>query len=168
VRYTIRHIFNTSEDTFWDKVFFDTEYNETLFRKHLGFQQYQLLALDTRPDGSVERKVLGVPNVEIPAAARKFLGDTAGYTELGRFDPKTKRFTADVIPKVGADTIKTKVTMWVEPRGERRIARLCEVDNTVKVFGLGKMLEGFIEKQTRASYDAAAEFTNRWLAEKGL
>lgn len=168
MRYTIRHTFNTDQDTFWNKVFFDKAYNEALFKQHLKFRQYDLLSLDNRPDGNVERKVLCVPNVEIPAAARKILGETAGYTEVGRFDAKTKRFSADVIPKVGADTIKTKVTMWVEPRGDKKVERVCEVDNTVKVFGLGKVLEAFIEKQTRDSYDAAAEFTNRWIADKGL
>jgi hypothetical protein len=30
------------------------------------------------------------------------------------------------------------------------------------------MLESFIEKQTRGNYDAAAQFTNRWIQEKGL
>jgi hypothetical protein len=42
------------------------------------------------------------------------------------------------------------------------------VDNTVKVFGLGTLLEGFIEQQTRDLYARAADFTNRWIRDKGL
>jgi hypothetical protein len=30
------------------------------------------------------------------------------------------------------------------------------------------MLETFMEKQMRASYDTAADFTNQWIADKGL
>ena len=34
MRYQIRHTFKTDADTFWNKVFFDTEYNSALFEKH--------------------------------------------------------------------------------------------------------------------------------------
>jgi hypothetical protein len=168
MRYTIRHTFDTDEGTFWGKIFFDPAYNEALFLKHLGFQSYKLLELDKQPDGSVKRRVECSPKVEIPAAVKKVIGDSASYTETGRFDPKTRRFSVEVQPRVAGDRIKTKVTMWVEPRGEKKIERVVEVDSTVKVFGVGGMVEKLIEQQTRASYDAAAAFTNRWIAERGL
>lgn len=168
MRYTIRHTFNTDADTFWGKIFFDPAYNETLFLTHLGFAQYKLLELDEQPDGSVKRRVECSPKVEIPAAVKKVIGDSASYVETGRFDPKTRRFSVEVQPRVAADRIQTHVTMWVEPRGDKKIERFVEVDSTVKVFGVGGMIEKLIEQQTRASYDAAAAFTNKWIAEKGL
>ena len=168
MRYTIRHIFNTDADTFWGKIFFDPDYNETLFLKHLGFSSYKLLELDKQPDGSVTRRVECTPKVEIPAAVKKVIGDTASYVETGRFDPKTKRFSVEVQPRVAADRIKTKVSMWVEPRGDKKIERFVEIENEVKVFGVGKMLEAFIEKQTREVYDEATVFTNDWIAKKGF
>ena len=168
MRYTIKHIFNTDVDTFWDKIFFDPEYNETLFKQHLGFVVYEVLELDKKEDGSISRRVRGVPRVEIPAAVKKVLGDSAGYTENGRFDPSSKRFSIEVIPNTAADKIKTRLTMWVEPRGDKRIERFVDVESEVKIFGVGKMIEGVIEKQTRDNYGRAAEFTNRWIADKGL
>lgn len=168
MKYTIRHTFNTDVDTFWGKLFFDPAYNETLFREHLGFSIYRVLELDQRPDGSVKRRVECAPKVEIPAVAKKVIGDSTSYVEEGVFDPKTKRFSVDVQPKMGGDRIKTHVTMWVEPRGEKKVERIVEVDNTVKVFGVGGVIEKFIEQQTRASYDASAGFTNQWIADKGL
>jgi hypothetical protein len=168
MRYTIRHIFNTDADTFWEKVFFDPEYNRELFEGHLKFKLYRVLSMDRGDDGSVHRRTECVPPVELPAAAKKILGDATAYIEDGRFDPKSRRFTVDVQLKVASDKIKTRLAMWVEPRGDKRVERIVEVDNTVKVFGIGGMLEGFVEKQTRANYDAAAEFTNKWIADKGL
>jgi hypothetical protein len=168
MRYTIRHTFRISPEAFWDKLFFDPEYNRALFEGHLKFSIYNVLALDRRADGSVHRKTECAPKVEIPAVAKKVLGDTASYIEDGRFDPATKKFTVDVLPKMAGDKIKTRVTMWIEPKGDKVIDRVVEVDNTVKIFGVGSVLEAFIEKQTRANYDAAAEFTQRWIAEKGL
>ena len=64
--------------------------------------------------------------------------------------------------------MQTRVVMWVEPRGDKRVERFVDVDNTVKIFGLGKILEAFLEKEMRKSYDSAAEFTNKWIAEKGF
>ena len=168
MRYTIRHTFNTDADTFWGKLFFDPAYNETLFNKHLKFNFYKVLELTHSPDGSVHRRVECAPPVEIPAVVKKVIGDSTSYVEDGRFDPRTKKFTVEATPKVGADRIQSRMTMWVEPRGDKKVERFVEVDSTVKVFGIGKMIEGFIEKETRASYDSAAAFTNQWIAEKGL
>jgi hypothetical protein len=168
VKYTIKHAFNISADDFWKKLFFDPEYNRALFEGHLGFSLFKVLTLDTMPDGTVHRKTECAPKVELPAAAKKIFGDNASYIEDGRFDPKTQRFTVDVLPKVGGDKIKTRVVMWVEKKGDKQVDRIVEVDNSVKVFGIGGMLESFIEKQTRANYDAAATFTQRWIQEKGL
>jgi hypothetical protein len=168
VRFTIKHTFDVDVDTFWDKVFFDPEYNEALFKDHLGFKEYNVLELATDDDGTVIRRVKATPATEVPGPVKKVLGDSAGYTEDGRFDPHNKRFTVRVTPNVAADKIRTTITMWVEPHGEGKVDRFVEVDVSVKVFGVGKMVEGLIEKQTRQNYDAAADFTQKWIHEKGL
>jgi hypothetical protein len=168
VRYTISHVFEIGADGFWDKLFFDPEYNQALFADHLKFNTYRVLELDKRPDGSVHRRVECAPPIELPAVAKKVVGDSTSYVEDGQFDPKTRRFSVVVVPKVGADKIKTRVTLWVEPRGDERVERFAEVDNSVNVFGIGKLVEAFIEKQTRVTYDAAAAFTNAWIKQKSL
>ena len=168
MRYTIKHTFDTDVDTFWNKLFFDAEYNNALFQGHLKFTAYRVLEIDKRPDGSVHRRVECAPPIELPAIAKKAIGDSTSYVEDGRFDPKSGRFTVEVTPRVGADKIKTRVALWAEPRGDKRIERIVEVDNSVHVFGVGKLIEAFVEKQMRATYDQAATFTNRWIADKGL
>lgn len=168
MRYTIRHTFNTDIDTFWDKIFFDPEYNDALFKQHLGFTEYEVLELDRKEDGSVTRRVRAVPKAEVPKAVKKVIGDSVGYTEVGRFDPRTRRFHVEVIPNAAADKIKTKLSMWVEPRGDKHVERFVEVENEVKIFGVGKVVEGVIEKQTRDNYGRAADFTNQWIKDKGL
>jgi hypothetical protein len=167
VRYTIKHTLNTDVDTFWDKIFFDPEFNEKVFKERLKFTVYEVLALERRPDGSVRRRIECAPPMEIPAIAKKFFGDTA-YYEDGTYDPKTRRFSAEVEPKTGADKVHMKVALWVEPRGDKKIERIVDVDSSVKIFGIGKIIEGLIEKNTRESYDIAAAATNQWIADKAL
>jgi hypothetical protein len=168
VRYTIKHTIETDVDTFWEKLFKDAEFNRAMFVEGLRFITYNVLEDVQEPDGTVRKRVECAPKIELPAPARKIFGDTAGYTEIGRFDPKQRKYFADVIPKVAADKIKTSSELWVEPRGDKRCERLVVVDNSVKVFGLGTLLEGFIEQQTRDQYSKSADFTNRWIREKGL
>lgn len=168
MKYTIRHTFNIAAEDFWKKLHFEPEYNRALFEKHLGFSVYKVLEFETAQDGTILRKTECVPKVELPGPVKKIFGDNAGYIEEGTFDPKTQRFTVNVIPKVGADKIKTRGVLWVEKKGDKQCDRVVEIDNEVKVFGVGGMVESFIEKQTRANYEQAAQFTNRWIQEKGL
>jgi hypothetical protein len=170
VRYTIKHTIETDADTFLNQLFFDSEFNRALFQDGLGFTTYNVLEDSRDPDGTIRRRVEATPKIELPAPARKIFGDSAGYTEIGRFDPAARRYYIEVIPKakVAADKVKTATEIWVEARGDKRCERLVQVDNTVKVFGLGTLIEGFIEQQTRDQYAKAAEFTNQWIRAKGL
>ncbi len=59
-------------------------------------------------------------------------------------------------------------TLWVEPRGEKKIERICEVELEVNVFGIGGVVEKFIADTTRESYEKTALYTNDFLARKGL
>jgi hypothetical protein len=168
VRYTIKHTFNTDVDTFWNKIYADPAYHEKLFKERLKFPVYKVLAYEPKEDGSFYRRIECEPPMEIPSIAKKFFGDSIGYYEAGTFDPKTRKFHSEVQPKAGADKVQMKVVFWVEPRGEKQCERIVDIDSNVKIFGIGKVIEGLIEKNTRESYDVAASFTNKWIAEKAL
>jgi Protein of unknown function (DUF2505) len=168
VRYTIKHTIETDVDSFWGKLFFDVEYNRALFSDFLGFTTYRVLEDRTEPNGERHRQVECVPKIELPAAMRKIFGNSVGYVEMGRFDPATRKYFVNGVPKVAADKVKTSSEIWAEPLGDKRCERIVTIDNTVKVFGLGTLIEGFIEQQTRDLYARAADFTNRWIREKGL
>ena len=168
MRYTITHTIETDLDTFWNKVIFDAEFNRALFQDFLGFTTYRVVEDRTEPNGEIHRRIECTPKVELPAAARKIFGDNLGYTEVGRYDPKLRKYFVQVLPNVGGDKVKTTTEIWAEPAGDKRVERIVNVDNTVKVFGLGTLLEGFIEQQTRDNYARAAEYMNRWIRERGL
>ena len=167
VRYTIKHTIETDVDTFW-KLFFDPEFNRTLFLDFLGFSTYRILDDKTEVDGTRTRRIECTPKVEMPAPVRKIFGEGVGYVEEGRYDPAQRRYTVQVRPNVGADKIRTSVEIWVEARGDKRCERMVAVENTVKAFGIGTLIEGFIEQQTRDMYARAADFTNRWVRDQGL
>jgi hypothetical protein len=168
MRFTIRHVIDTDEETFWRKIFFDEPFNRELCLGHLKFEVFQVLEMSRQRDGVITRRIRNQPPAEIPAPVKKALGDSTSFVEEGRFDPAARRWRFRVIPAVAPDRIRTEGQLWVEPRGDKRIERFVEVQTTVKVFGLGRVVEELIARQTRSSYDQAAQFTNRWIREKGL
>lgn len=168
MRFTIRHTFETDVDTFWEKIFFDEEFNRALFVDHLRFTSFKVLQFDRQDDGRVHRRLQCKPPTELPAVVKKVLGGATSYIEDGHFDPVSRKFTVDVIPAAAADKIKTRTELWLEARGDKRSERIATIDNTVKIFGVGKIIEKFIEDTTRKSYAEAADFTNRWIRDKGL
>jgi hypothetical protein len=165
---SFRHVFECSVETFWDKVFFDEEYNRRLYEDALGFPGYEILSLEDRPDGSKVRRVRQTPKQEFPSFLRKLAGDGFSYVEDGRFDPETKHFRFQVKTSSLSDKVQIHGDFWCEPRGEGRCERICEMDFKVSIFGVGGKIEDIIRQQSERSYELAAEFTNRWLREKQL
>jgi len=167
-KFTIQHTFDVNGDVFWDRIFFSQDFNRELYRERLEFKAYDILEEKKKEDGSVERKVHTEPKSEAPKVVKKVIGDSLSYTEEGTWDAKTKRYRYRIVPSKLADKIDSRGEVWVEPRGENKCERFCTVDCNVKIFGVGGAIESFIEKETKDSYDKAAQFTNEFVRREGL
>lgn len=166
-KFTVKHTFNTDLDTYWSKIFFDAEYNTRLYKEVLQFPTFEILELKEQPDGSRIRRLKIEPKADIPGPVKKIFGDAIIYLESGRFDPAAKRWTYKVETTKMADKINIGGEFWAEPRGEKKIERICQVSCDVSIFGIGGLVEGVIEKTTLDSYEKAYAFTNKFIAEKG-
>ena len=167
MKVTISHEFNCDADTFWNKVFFDPEFGQAVYKGELGFPQYEVI--EDRDEGNERvRRIRVMPKQEAPAAVQKLVGGAFSYVEEGRFDKTTKRYRFRVVPSAMGDKIRTDGELRVETLGPKKIRRLVDMTIEVKIFGIGGMVEGFVSKSTQDSYARAAAFTNRWIAEKNL
>lgn len=165
--FTVRHVFNTDADTFWNKMFFDEEYNRRLFVTALGFPMWEQLELREESDGAKVRKTKMEPKSDAPAVVKKLVGDSVTYIEEGKWNPATRRWVFKIVPGKMADKIRIEGEFWVEQRGQKQIERICTTNVDVKIFGVGGAVESFIEKSTRDSYEKAAVFSNEFIKEKG-
>jgi len=164
----IRHTFNCDADTFWEHVFGSSEFNTTLYREGLEFPEYEIIE-DRKDDaGKLHRKVRTTPKSDAPATVRKVIGDSISYVEEGIWDPSVGRYRFSITTSKLADKVRIGGELWVEPKGEGKIERRCDMDVEVKIFGVGRVVEAFVAKSLRDSYGQAAVFTNRWIADKGL
>ncbi|HEX4341038.1 MAG TPA: DUF2505 domain-containing protein [Polyangiaceae bacterium] len=163
----IVHDINASEDTFW-KVFFDKEYNEELFLKALAFDSWKLVSLDETAD-RIERVVDAIPKVgDLPGPLKKLVENGVGYRERATFTRADKRMKMVVEPTVMADKLSVSGVVHTERTGDNSCRRIYDAVVNAKVFGIGGMIENRILADIKQSYDKAAEFTNRWIKEKGL
>lgn len=164
----IEHTFNCSEDTYWDKVFYDEEYNKRMFLDALGFHEFKVVSLEDTSNGK-RRVVEATPEMgDLPGPLKKVVGDGIGYREEAELDRSAKRLTTKVIPNKMGDKIKIEGVIHTEPAGDNKCKRIYTAKVNVKMFGVGGMMEKRILDDMKKSYATAASFTNEFLKEKGL
>ena len=163
----IAHDLNCSEDAFWT-LFFDKAFNEELFLRTLAFDSWKILSQD-ETESRIDRVVEAVPKIpDLPGPLKKLVENGVGYREHNSFTRAQRRTTVKVDPTVMPDKISISGVIHTERTGDRSCRRIYDAVVTAKVFGIGGMIEGRILQEIRTSYDKAAQFTNRWAAEKGL
>jgi hypothetical protein len=166
VQTQIESIFHVAPDVFWTRLFFDAEYNAGLYRA-LGFESYQVLSLETHPDGRVERKLRAEPPLSGPELLRKALRGRIYYVEHGSYDPARQlwQFTNESSVKAGDTRVAGTIRALPHPLGMRHQV---ELEISVSALGLGSLIEKQIEKSTRESYLVTTSYTNAYAAERGL
>lgn len=164
----IVHTYNVSEDTFWDKLFFDDEYNRRLYLEALKFHDWQVERHEDT--GSEVQRAINVapPLGDLPGPMQKVLGDNIRYTESGVLDKKARRYRIQITPSRLADKIKVSGVLYTEPTGDHECRRIFEASVEVKVFGIGGMMEKRLVADLEKSYGIGAKFTNQYATEKGL
>ena len=164
----IEHVYDCSVDTFWERIFFDDEYNRRLFKETLQFPLWEVKKSEDRGN-EVERVVECVPKLaDLPAPIKKVVGDNVGYREEGVFDKKARRYRINIVPNKLGDKLSVKGDLWVEPVGEGKCKRIFNATVQAKIFGIGGMLEKRLISDLQESYATGARFTNKFIAEKGL
>lgn len=167
MRLVLRHPYGLAADRFWSEMFFDPAYNRALYTEGLGFESIDVLEDVADATGRRTRRLRVRPRLDMPAAVRRLVGDAVSYVEAGTFDPAAGTFTTRILPSALSDRIRIETVMRCEPRGPDRCERVAEIDLAVRVLGVGRVFEKFLERTLRENYDKAAAFTERWLATQG-
>jgi hypothetical protein len=167
MKVTIPHTLDCTPETFWRRIFFDREYNEKLFKGELRFPAYDLVRLDEQPD-RVERHVKVTPPQSAPEVVRKLVKGTFSYEELGTWTAAEGVYRFRTVSSVMTEKVRIDGIIRAAPSGAGKMVRTAEIDVVVSVLLVGGMVEKFLADQMRASYDCAAVFTNKWIAERKL
>jgi hypothetical protein len=158
----IVNLLRVSPETFWQRLFFDRDYNTGLYQA-LGFAHCDVESLETSAEGRVRRVIKAVPPLKAPELVRRKLEGRLYYREDGTYDPRTGLWTFKIVPSVGSESTKISGVIRAEPEaaGMRQIV---ELSTHVSAFGVGGVIERVIEKNTRESYRLTAQYTNDYVA----
>lgn len=167
MKITISHEFRVDAETFWERCFLDESFNRALYVDSLKFPAYELI--ESKDEGGKQRRRVRVmPKQDAPAAIQKALGGAFSYVEDGVLDRAANVYRFKVVPATLADKIRSEGEFRLEKTGPKSVRRVVDMTVEVKIFGIGGIAEGFVSKSMQDTYAKAAEFTNKYIADKGL
>ncbi len=159
----IEHAFDCDEKTFWEQIFFSEQFNRDMYLKYLQFKQWEVTEY-RETDTSIFRTVTVTPKIgDLPGAIKSLIGDNLGYREEGKFDKQSRRFSVVVVPSSLADKISVRGDTWLQPLDQVRHKRIFDAEVSVKMFGVGNIIEKKIIADLQLSYNAGAVFTADYL-----
>ncbi len=159
-KFTVEHVLNTTPEGFWTKIQPNEDFYRALYVDHLGYE-YELLECDL---AAGTRKARIKPSADAPRVVREALGERFSFIEEGRYDAAQGRYDFIIIPSTFTEKVRTTATQTMVPHGESQCVRTVHFEIAASVMGIGTVLEKFIARTTRVSYDDSAKFTNDYLA----
>ena len=163
---TIENVLRVRPEVFWQQLFFDSEYNDGLYRE-LGFEGYEVLELVRDPDGRVRRVLRAAPPLSGPDVLKRTLKGRIFYTEEGSYEPARGTWEFVNHTSVAAGTTRVSGTIRATPHPEG-LTHTVVLDVSVSALGLGGVIERAIVKNTRESYRVATAYTNAFAQARGL
>ncbi|MGE5788790.1 MAG: DUF2505 family protein [Myxococcales bacterium] len=152
-----------SEATFWDRLFFDDDFNRRLFLDELGFAGWRVLKQTSISADVVEREIEVMPKVgDIPGPLRAVVGEGLSYRELGRYDRQRRQYDVKAISKLG-DRLTVDGELTTQSIAPDRCRRIFSVRVVAKIFGVGGMLEKRVLADLEQNHADSARFIDRYV-----
>lgn len=162
MRITIRQTLQCDAKSYW-KLFFSQPFLDAYWAE-LGWTDGQV-DQSGKPPKATTRSSSWVAPVDAPGPVKKIFGSTQKVSDSGTYDPAGGTFTYAVTPGTMPDKVKISGVVTVTDNGDGTCSRANDVEVSVKIFGIGRLVEGTIEKETRSG-DAALERVINRLAAK--
>lgn len=162
-KFEVRHVLPFPPETFWEKVHANKEFNDALYNEHLG-HRYEVLVNDAATGKWLSKMF---PKVDLPAVlAKAAAGKEEGFclAEDGVLDRSTWTYRFKVIPSIMGDKVDARGEMVIVPHGQGQCERIVKFELDVKIFGIGKIVETFVETTVRRGYDDSGEFLQKYMA----
>lgn len=136
---------------------------EYLKNNHPDIRDIQVL--EDREEG--DRRVVQmkyVTDVSLPGPIKKVVGGAASQSMVMRFivNKKDNSGTMEMIPSQMADKIKISGKVTQEKRGDHWV-QFMSGEATVKVFGVGKMIEKLLVEKIQSSSETETRLRNEYI-----
>lgn len=161
VDFTVTHHFEAPVDEV-AAAMLDEDYQTSL--GNLGaLKERRLLSQEIAPDGTAQREIHYVLDIDVGGAARRFLGDAKpSWIEEAKWDPDDLKWTWVVHPDIAGELLAANGTIELRdksPGSERRVAGRVKV----KVPFYGARVEEWIVQGIKRTYEEEAGHLASWL-----
>ena len=152
----MRHGLPSSPEEFW-ALYLDPEFTVQMHLEGLGSTSAEVTAQSGSPTQGLSRTLRYGQRPDAPGPVKKIFGEEIVTTETGSYDPEASAFCFTVVPGTMADktAISGPITVEDAPEG---CTKSFSLEARVKIFGVGPVVERFIEAQARRTQDQAAAF----------
>lgn len=143
------------------EIYFSEAFNEAVAPVS-GMKERRLVHEERRADGTLFRRVRLVPAVPIPKVLESVIaGRQVAYDEVCIYDPRAHEARYHIEHKAG-DRLRVQGIIRFQER-EGAVHRVVDGEVEVRIFGLGTVVERFVESEVRKGYDKIAAFLQRYI-----
>ncbi len=156
-----RHTFPCTSAEFW-AMYFDPGYN-AMVNARLDLAECREISRQ-ESESEVRTRMRIVPKREMPAPLRRAVPSlTAAYEEERTFYKTEGRLLWKVIPDFRPDALTCEGTYQVKDLADGTCLRVLAGSITVRIFGIGTLVEKTVAGDVERSYALAAEVGREWL-----
>jgi Protein of unknown function (DUF2505) len=166
MKWRVDHTFTGVTLADYEEVYFSSAFNDACVAA-IGLASRTIVVDQVQPNGDRHRRTKLVPQVALPAAIAKFVRlDQIHYDEVADFSAADHALQFR-IDSAATERVKVSGTIRftvVSPTSVRRV-----LDGVIAVeapFGVGAVVETFIESEVQKSYDKLSRFCQRYLDDR--
>lgn len=141
---------------FW-ALYFDPDFTVRMHLEALGSTSAEIVSQEGDLSSGLVRTLRYGQKPNMPGPVRKIFGEEVVTTEVSTFDPAASTSTFTMTPGTMADKthIEGAIALVIE---DGATVENFSLDARVKIFGVGPVVERFIEHQARETQGKAVEF----------
>jgi hypothetical protein len=143
-------------EEFW-ALYFDTEFVVRMHLDVLGSTSAEVISQEGDLAGGLVRTLRYGQRPNAPGPVRKIFGDEIVSTEVSTFDPKTSTTSFTITPGTMADKTKIEGSIAFAVDGGNTVETFT-LDARVKIFGVGPIVERFVEHQARDMQEKSVDY----------
>lgn len=153
MKLTLSYTWDCTPESFW-ALYFDPDFTMRLHLEELGSTSAEIVSQEGELRSGLVRTLRYGQRPPMPGPVRKLFGDEVVTTEQTTFDPAALRATFTMTPGTMADKTHIEGVIALDHDGAST-RETFSLEARVKVFGVGPVVERFIEHQARQMQDKA-------------
>ena len=156
MKLNLSYTWDCRPEAFW-ALYYDLEFTTRLHLDHLGSTSAEVVSLEGDLTNGLVRTLRYGQRPNMPGPVRKIFGEEVITTEVSTYDPATTTTTFTMTPGTMADKTQIAGRIALAREGDGAIETF-DLDARVKIFGVGPIVERFIEAQARDMQEKAVDF----------